>query len=659
MPLEDINNKQNAFVQDDSIYNKPTRAIPKPETNIGVDTKDSVINKIANLENQGIGSTLDVAALENFTHVAQNREQLYALLDAMSEDPTIAAALELYAEDSTEYNEQGKVVWAESADANITNYIGFLLDTINVDKYAYSWVYNLIKYGDLYLRLYRQSDYDKDVLKDILNKEDQPEADINYKPVASKRLVEDKQQLNEDVRVIAYSKNDKYAHYIEMVPNPAEMFELTKYNKTYAYIKAPITEVNYTGQALDTAQTYGAGFMKYRFERNDVDVHGPTDYVHATLSNNSSRTPEEVTIFIEDEDKENSLSSSSTYTVNRGQSLLYNVFKIWRELSLLENSILLNRLTKSSIVRLINVEVGDMPKEMVGPHLQGIKSLMEQKSAINTGKSINEYTNPGPVENLLYIPTHGGIGAITTDQVGGDVNVGQLSDLDYFKNKYYGALKIPKQYMGDTEDGAGFNGGQSLSIISSRYAKTIKRIQNSLLQALTDAINLMLLDKGMSSYVNKFTLHMQPPTTQEEIDRRDNLSSKIQITGDIMNTLQDVDDPIIRLKILKALLANTITDNEVVKLIQEQIDKLEEEQSAGEDISEGDVDSLDYSSDSDFGNDETLDLGSDLGLETSSETPSEETGEETIVANTEAESEEALPTPADLGIDMTDNNQEI
>ena len=54
-------------------------------------------------------------------------------------------------------------------------------------------------------------------------------------------------------------------------------------------------------------------------------------------------------------------------------SLLYNTFKVWRELSLLENSVLLNRVTKSSIVRIIGVEVGDMPKEMVGPHLQGIK----------------------------------------------------------------------------------------------------------------------------------------------------------------------------------------------------------------------------------------------------------------------------------------------
>lgn len=84
------------------------------------------------------------------------------------------------------------------------------------------------------------------------------------------------------------------------------------------------------------------------------------------------------------------------------------MYKIWRELNLLENSLLLNRLTKSSIVRILNVEVGDMPKEQVGPHLLGIKNLIEQKTAINTGTSLNEYNNPGPIENNIYVPVHNG-----------------------------------------------------------------------------------------------------------------------------------------------------------------------------------------------------------------------------------------------------------
>jgi len=48
--------------------------------------------------------------------------------------------------------------------------------------------------------------------------------------------------------------------------------------------------------------------------------------------------------------------------------------------------------------------------------------------------------------------------------------------LDYFLDKLYGALRIPKQYMGSTDDSTGFNGGTALSLISASFAKMVKRI---------------------------------------------------------------------------------------------------------------------------------------------------------------------------------------
>lgn len=309
---------------------------------------------------------------------------------------------------------------------------------------------------------------------------------------------------------------------------------------------------------------------------------------------------------------------------------------------MLENSMLLNRITKSSIVRIINVEVGDMPKEMVGPHLQGIKALMEQKAAINEGNSIQEYTNPGPIENNIYVPINNGKGAITTDQVGGDVNISQIPDIEYFQNKFFGAMRIPKQYFGLTEDGAGFNGGESLAIISSRYAKMIKRIQNSIIQAITSAINLMLIDKGLNQYINKFTIKMQPPTTQEEVDRRENTTSKIQIVSDVMNLVSDIEDPTTKLKILKSLLSSVISDPEVISLLQDEISRLEDQGiDNNPDSSLGDEDSSNIDL---GGSSEPLNLDAELGLEE----PIEETEEEG----------ETLPTPEEIGVDMTDNDIE-
>ena len=123
---------------------------------------------------------------------------------------------------------------------------------------------------------------------------------------------------------------------------------------------------------------------------------------------------------------------------------------------------------------------------------------------------MNEYTNPGPVENTIYMPVRGEQGSINISQIGGDVNVTGLEDLKYFTNQLFGALRIPKQYLGMTDDETGFNGGTSLALVSSRYAKTIKRIQSTLCNMITDIINLFLLDKGLDNYVNKFQIRSKP-----------------------------------------------------------------------------------------------------------------------------------------------------
>ena len=611
-----------AYADGSELYGKKVRAVPAAKLNIGIDTEREFLDDV----NSAISSNvLDIAKIQSFTQVSSNRETIMQLLDTMSDDVIISAALEVYAEDATESNNSGDIVWANSEDPEILKYITFLIDAMNINKNIYKWVYALCKYGDVYLRLYRNSEYNDDLFD---KKEKKP--------------------LNEDVIIKAYSENDSYSHYIEMVPNPAEMFELTRFGKSYAYIRAihPV-------QAKYDDMMY-ASYYRYSFKKNDVEIYDATNFVHACLDDNSSRTPEEVEIFMTDKDYENKIGSR--YTVRRGQSILYKLYKIWREMSLLENSLLLNRLTKSSIVRLISVNVGDMPKENVRPHLLGIKQMMEQKSAIDVGNNMAEYNNAGPVENNVYIPVHGEVGTISTQTIGGDVDVKGLADVDFFKNKLYAGLAIPKQFLGDTDDATGFNGGTSLTLISSRYAKTIKRIQHTIIQAITDAINLILIDRGLDRYINKFTINMQAPTTQEEIDRRENQNSYINMIQDIMNLVDnDIESPADKLRILKALLSDTVSNEELFAVIQENIDKLEaqiaEESSGAESDEMPDID-IDNSfsmpgrgrtsPDLDFGD---FDTG-----ENDLETSAEETPDMTV-----------LPTPSELGAgDFSDmNNAEL
>ena len=628
------NIEKDKFIQDSEKVGTKINPVPVPETEIGVDTANEFFKDIANL---GESASIDISSLNTFTQLSQNRETLYQVLDTMAQDSTVAAILEIYAEDATETNERGEIVWSESSDPNINKYITYLLKSLNVDKNMYKWVYSLCKYGDLYLKLFRHSDFEDKLFEDSTSKSTLNE---KFSRIADKEP--QNEAINESILLKAYDSEDRLANFIDMVPNPGEMFELTKFGKSYAYLKT-----NQLPTAVQQQNPVISSYYLYKMRKRDLEIYNAVSFVHATLCDDTPRMPEQVQIFY-DNDLES--DNSYTYKVNKGQSILYSSYKIWREMMLLENALLLNRLTKSSILRVIEVEVADMPKERVQPYLQRVKTLVEQKTSISDGDRLTEYTNPGPMENNVYVPTRNGVGALNTQQIGGDINVKDIADIDYFKNKFYGSMKIPKQYLGDTDDATGFNGGTSLSIVSSRYAKTVKRIQSAMIQALTDCINILLIDRGLDSYVNKFTLHMQPPVTQEEIDKRDNLSSEIEIVRNILDMTSDIEDPVTKLKILKTLLSQTISNQEVIELVQDEIERLEQEVDEGT-ADNGELD--DELGDMDFGGGNLGGGFDDFG--TDFEPDNNDFEEVGPGADLDTEGEDLLPTPdeAGTGLDFT------
>lgn len=618
--MSNNNIEDSVYLTDDSIYgNKIKKVTPEgKESDVGI--SDVMYD---NIIQSGINSTIDLSGINSLSQQATTRNEMYNIYDTMCEDGQISAVIKTYAEDATQRNTEGNIVWATSNDSNIAYLINYYIDSLNIDKNIYKWAYSLCKYGDLYIRLYRESEYDDA----IFGKKNR--------------------NLTEDVKIKAFKKNDKYAHYVEMVTNPAEMFELTKFGKTVGFIKSPVDGVIVRSQNNIDFMNYA-----YKFKRNDITIYPPTEFVHAAIEDNVSRYEESVNIFLNDSDYDND-NNAYSYTVKRGQSLLSNVYKTWRELQLLEASVLLNRVTKSSIVRLINVEVGDMPKENVAKTLMGIKQMIEQKAAINKGSGMSEYTNPGPIENNVYVPTHDGVGAISTTQIGGDVDVKSLADLEWYLNKLYGSLQVPKNFFSQNDDAAGFNGGQSLTIISSRYAKTVKHVQNILTQLLKDIFNLILLDKGLDSYINNFEVHIQPPVTQEDIDRMENQSTKVQLSRDIMDMLSDIEDAPARLKILKSLMKNIVTDPDIIKELDEQIELAIAEKEPVEEAEQNNTDSDDDSEifslkdedESSITNDSEDTEKSDNDMYTDINT--EEEGE-----TSEKSYDTILPSPDQLGIDL-------
>lgn len=636
---------------------KPT--VLDSTTKLDIDTNKVLMD---NIIEAGLNSTLDTAALERFTSISNSRDQIYQLIDTMCQDSAVSSIVRTYTEDVCEPADSGHVVWCESPDPKISKFINYLLNVINVDKNIFSWVYCLIKYGDVYLRLYRESDYE-----DALFKKEK-------RSVLTENLQEN---LEEAVKISLRSSNDQYSYYVEMVSDPGTMFELTKYGQTYGYIEVP-NRPNPIDQTQFIGGTTGLGSNPFAFnyKSNDVTIYQADDFVHACLEDNISRTPETVDLFYQTEETTDGLNLS--YKVKRGKSLLYDAYKIWREKALLESAILLSRITRSGIVRKVSVEVGDMPKEQVQQTLRRVKELFEQKSSFNTGNSFSEYTNPGAVENFIYHATHNGQGAITVESVGGDFDPKQLTDLDWWNNKFYSSFGIPKQYFGWTDDGAGFNGGSSLTIISSVYSKGVKRIQNTILQAITDIINLILLNKGCKAYLNNFVLKMKAPITQEELDYRENLNNRANAISSINSLFSDVEDKARRLTILKSLINSLHLGDDVIDVIQKEIEAAEEaakkarEAEEAEAAAQAKLDSVDSDIDTENSTEieDTDDTDLDLtampdseieeNLEEINPEIEEETEEKTLLMEEQSlfeDDSDNLPTPeeADDKRDFTEN----
>ena len=536
-------------------------AVLDSTTKLDIDVNKTLLD---NIIEAGLKSTLDTSTLDKFTTISNSRDQVYQLIDTMCQDSTVSSIVRTYASEVCQTADNGHIVWCESNDPKVSKFVNYLLNVMNVDKYIFGWTYSLIKYGDVYLRLYRESDYTDKIFQ--------------------KDKVDARASLNEDLNLSIHQTNDPYSYYVEMVADPSTMFELTKYGKTYGYIEVPndTTGLDMNQYVGGTAMLDGATQnFNYRYKTNDVNVYQADDFVHACLEDNLTRFPETVNLFIDynkdletkkkHKTKVNETDSGSNYAVRRGKSMLYDAYKIWREKALLESAVLLSRLTKSGIVRKVAVEVGDMSKEQVQQTLRRVKELFEQKTAYQTGTSMSEYTNPGAVENFIYYATHNGQGAISVESVGGDFDPKQLTDLDWWNNKFFSSFGIPKQYFGWTDDGAGFNGGTSLSIISSVFAQGVKHVQNTILQALSDAVSLFLLNRGQKAYLNNFVLKMRAPLTQEEVDYRTHFTDRINAVSNLNGLFSDVENKARRLTILKSLVSTLDLGDEVTAEIDKEI----------------------------------------------------------------------------------------
>lgn len=537
------------------------RLIPKnmPRDNVSFTTeKDSVPKQIDEaVEN---GKRIDLSGLRDLMALKTDRNEQYKAYEEMVADGRIGAAVEMYANDTVQYGPDGRIIWVESDDADVAAYGNKLLDDLNVESNIWSWAYCLWLYGDVYLELFENTSYRGD------------------KPT----LITEPVHYNANFQKQVPIEGAYLERYIEKVPNPADIYDLQYKGKTSGFVRSrePLTPTFKNSVNIYSTQS-----------TSKIDILSPMKFVHICLSPNITRYPEKFSIIKEDTDKlsgkENAeqVQEGSTYTVLRGQSMLENVYGPYQALKLKEDSILLERVTKASITRIIQVELGDMPESQKDRVLRDLKEQIEQQLDMNklTG-DIQSRASANPSENIIYTTTKNGKGVINTVNIGGEADLGNIEDITQSENKLYGALQANKAALGADMDGTGLSNGGSLTELNAIYARRILRGQVALIKAIETIINIFAIREGLEdTHVNNFSVRMVKPVTSEDTRRDELLSSKIRNVGDLLDLINDKDviDDTSRLKVIAQLMVNYLSQQEIADVLNEILEeriKAEEEQ---------------------------------------------------------------------------------
>lgn len=252
-------------------------------------------------------------------------------------------------------------------------------------------------------------------------------------------------------------------------------------------------------------------------------------------------------------------------------------------MQLLENAMLLNRINKAAILRIMQVEVGNLTsEEEVNSVVAGVSQMLQTKMSLSTANMQQLYLSDQPTVSYAVMPTKNGAGALTSSEIGGETGENNLEDVDYFKNKLFSALRVPKQLVGETgSEAAGFDAGGSLAQLSYRYGKAVRRIQNVLIQMITDIMNLRLHDRGLDAYINKFAIKMHFPVTQEDTINQTHKKEQVDLVMRIMDSLEDVVDDAARVRVLRYLLPTVVDNSDVLTAVTSELEKGAQKLDAG------------------------------------------------------------------------------
>jgi len=214
-----------------------------------------------------------------------------------------------------------------------------------------------------------------------------------------------------------------------------------------------------------------------------------------------------------------------------GRSILEQIYMVFKQKQLLEDSILIYRVQRAPERRIFKIDVGNMPSHLAMAFVERVKNEMHQRRIPTiTGGGTNMMDasyNPLSVGEDYFFPVTADGRGSSIDTLAGGQNLGEIDDLKYFNNKMARGLRVPSSYLptGPDDSGATMNDGKvgTALIQEYRFNQYCERLQALIVQKLDDEFKMFMKWRGFNIDSSLFSLRFNPPQNfasyrQSELD---------------------------------------------------------------------------------------------------------------------------------------------
>jgi hypothetical protein len=201
-----------------------------------------------------------------------------------------------------------------------------------------------------------------------------------------------------------------------------------------------------------------------------------------------------------------------------GQSILENIFKVYKQKELLEDAVLIYRVQRAPERRMFKIDVGNMPSHMAMAFVERVKNEIHQRRipSLYGGASVVDASyNPLSMNEDYFFPVTAEGRGSSVEVLPGGQNLGEIDDLKYFNNRLARGLRVPSSYLptGPDDNSTPLSDGRvgTAMIQEFRFNQYCERLQNYISLKLDEEFKLFLRWRGFNIDTGLFQISFNPP----------------------------------------------------------------------------------------------------------------------------------------------------